>query len=97
MLNFTNWLTEIAGNKAIKGNDLRVFLVLLGQADTHRNSEITQVEIAKKLKIKPQQVNRSIQNLEENGVIKRLKINRLTYGFKLTTSHDNSEPYREKG
>jgi len=83
MLNFAKWLNRIAGNKEIKGNDLRVFLVLLGAADSYRNSEISQVEIAKILNVLPQQVNRSIQNLEKNGVIKRLQINRLTYGFKL--------------
>ena len=50
MLNFAKWFNRIAGNKEIKGNDLRVFLVLLGVADSYRNSEITQVEIAKILK-----------------------------------------------
>ncbi|MDJ0718054.1 MAG: winged helix-turn-helix domain-containing protein [Prochloraceae cyanobacterium] len=75
-----------ATNKALLGADLRVLLVLLSESDEYFNSSITQTEIARRLKNNPQQVNRSIQKLETNGIIKRLKINHLTYGFKLTIS-----------
>ncbi|MDJ0718733.1 MAG: winged helix-turn-helix domain-containing protein [Prochloraceae cyanobacterium] len=87
---FANWLNFAAANKALQGADLRVLLVLLSDSDQYFNSSITQTEIARRLKNNPQQVNRSIQNLETNGIIKRLKINHLTYGFKLAISTEES-------
>jgi len=81
--NFAAWLNKAATNPALQGKDFRVLLILLSESDKYLNSEITQADIARRLQNKPQNILRSINNLEAQGIIKRLKINRKTYGFKL--------------
>jgi len=87
---FADWLNKAATNKAIQGSDLRVLMILLSSADEYANSEISQVEIARRLDIKSQNVTKSITALENQGIIKRLKINRKTYGFKLKISPEEN-------
>ena len=76
----SQWLEDIANNLELKGQDLRVLLVLIANID-YLNVDISQVEIGKKLKIKKQSVNKSIQKLQKLGLIEKRFLSGKLVGY----------------
>ena len=79
----SQWLEDIANNRELKGQDLRVLLVLIANID-YLNVDISQVEIGKKLKIKKQSVNKSIQKLQKLGLIEKRFLSGKLVGYTFT-------------
>ena len=65
------FLEEFASRKDVTGEVLRVFLYLNARLDFENIIQVPQVEIAERLGLQPQNVNRSIKRLEELGIIIR--------------------------
>ncbi len=79
----SQWLEDIANNRELKGQDLRVLLVLIANID-YLNVDISQVEIGKKLSIKKQSVNKSIQKLQKLGLIEKRFLSGKLVGYTFT-------------
>ena len=76
-----NWLLEIASKKDLRGEDYRVLLVLLAKADS-QEVQISQLEIAKTLSVKPSQVSRAIARLNSLGLIDKNLIAGKLIGYR---------------
>lgn len=66
-----NFLRELALRKDVTGEVLRVFLYLNSRLDFENLIQVPQVEIAEELNLTKQNVNRSIKQLEDLGILIR--------------------------
>jgi hypothetical protein len=66
-----NALVEIAADREIGGEALRVFLYLSGRLDFENLIVVPQVEVAKALNMRPQAVSRALKLLVGKGIIVR--------------------------
>jgi predicted transcriptional regulator len=83
IMNSQEALKLLATDRDLKGETLRVLLLLLSQLDFENWIQITQKEIADTLEIKKQNVSKAVLLLEEKGIILRgPKIGRA-YAFRL--------------
>ena len=62
---------DILATSDLTGSDLKVFFALLAKIDYENLIAINQSEIAKKIGMKREHVNRSIKNLVANDVLFR--------------------------
>jgi predicted transcriptional regulator len=79
---YREWLEAIAANKDLRGEDLRVFLLLLANA-THSSVALTQTEMASKLQVSKTRVSRAIKRLFLKGIITKNQFlrNPIVYRF----------------
>ncbi|GFE72318.1 replication/maintenance protein RepL [Chroococcus sp. FPU101] len=83
VMNSQEALEQLATDDDLKGEAYKVLLLLLARLDFENWIQITQKEIAEKLKMKLPNVSRAISILEEKGIILRgPKIGR-SYAFRL--------------
>ena len=85
---FTDWLETVASSKQLSGEDFRVLLTLLANAEGF-TVEIPQTEIAQKLDLQATHVSRSIKNLCLNGFIKKKKIGGKLVGYHFVVAESN--------
>ncbi len=79
--NLKDWLTAIASNKNLRGEDYKVMLLLLANVD-YIITEISQAEIAQKLDMKLPNVCRAIKRLEKEKIIEKRQIGGKLCGYK---------------
>ena len=84
-----NWLETVASNKELSGEDFRVLLTLLANAEG-LSVEIPQTEIAQKLDLQTPHVSRAIKNLCSNGFIEKKKIAGKLVGYHFVVDESNS-------
>ena len=79
------WLEAIAKNKRLRGEDLRILILLIASTDKGKYIEIelSQAEIAKKLEIQPSGVCRSIKRLVNEKIINKKTIGGKLVGYEL--------------
>jgi DNA-binding transcriptional ArsR family regulator len=101
-MNSQEALEQLATDDDLKGEAYKVLLLLLARLDFENWIQITQKEIAEKLKMKLPNVSRAISLLEEKGIILRgPKIGR-SYAFRLNPHYGwkgkvkNLNDYRKK-
>ncbi len=85
---YRNWLETVASNKDLSGEDFRVLLTLLANAEGF-SVEIPQTEIAQKLALQTTHVSRSIKNLCNNGFIEKKKIGGKLVGYHFVVAEAN--------
>jgi predicted transcriptional regulator len=80
--NYRDWLEAIAANKDLRGEDLRVLLLLMANA-TNSRVEISQNEMARRLCVPRTCVTRAINRLFNKGIITKNQFNRnpIVYRF----------------
>ena len=76
-----DWLNKAASEKNLRGEDLRVLLVLLANADS-KEVLIAQAEIAKSLDFKQSRVSRAIKRLVSLNIIDRKMIAGKLVGYR---------------
>ncbi len=81
IINLEKWLTAIASNENLRGEDYKVMLLLLANVD-YIITEISQAEIAEKLNMKVPNVCRAIKRLEGEKIIEKRYIGSLLCGYK---------------
>lgn len=84
-----NWLETVASNKELSGEDFRVLLTLLANAEGF-SVEIPQTEIAQKLDLQTPHVSRAIKNLCSSGCIEKKKIAGKLVGYHFVVDESNS-------
>ncbi len=82
------WLEKIASEKKLRGEDYRVLLILLANAESEE-VEIAQTEIAQKLDIKQSRVSRAIKRLTELRIINKKLIAGKLVGYKFLIEGKN--------
>ena len=85
---YRNWLETVASNKDLSGEDFRVLLTLLANAEGF-SVEMPQTEIAQKLDLQTTHVSRSIKNLCSNGFIEKKKIGGKLVGYHFVVAKSN--------
>ena len=83
-----NWFRKIALNKNLRGEDYRVLLFLISNADGE-TIEISQAKIAKTLEFKQSRVSRAIKNLAEQKIISKIIIAEKLIGYRFLISEEN--------
>lgn len=83
-----NWFRKIALNKNLRGEDYRVLLFLISNADGE-TIEISQAKIAKTLEFKQSRVSRAIKNLAEQKIISKIIIAEKLIGYRFLISESN--------
>lgn len=69
-MTLTEWLLRIAKDREIRGEDLRVLLVLMAHADIN-TARVTQGEIARIVELTESNVSRSIRNLVKKEIVSK--------------------------
>ena len=81
---YRSWFYAIAANRNLRGEDLRLLLVLL--ANTNNDcAQITPIEIANQLGLRDSNVARAIKRLFEEGIIKKKKFAGKLIGYRFST------------
>lgn len=81
-MTLTEWLLRIARDRELRGEDLRVLLVLMAHADID-TARVTQGEIARILGLRESNVSRAIRKLCARDIIeKRTQAGKLI-GYRL--------------
>ena len=83
-----DWIEKIASDKNLRGEDFRVFLILLANAKQEQ-VEIAQTEIAQKLNIKQPRVSRAIGRLTSLGIINKKLIAGKLVGYEFLIKGSN--------
>ncbi|NJO93164.1 MAG: MarR family transcriptional regulator [Hydrococcus sp. RM1_1_31] len=81
---YREWLEAIAANKDLRGEDLRVFLLLLANA-THSSIALSQTEMASKLQVSKTRVSRAIKRLFLKGIITKNQFTRNPIVYRFST------------
>lgn len=76
-----DWLLKIASERNLRGEDLRVFLILLANAEKEE-VRIAQTEIAKSLNLKQSRVSRAIKRLVALEIISKKLIAGKLVGYR---------------
>ena len=76
-------LEELAEDRDLTGETLRIFLLLSARLDFENWIQISQKEIADRLSMKKQNVSRSIKMLESKGIILKAKANGKNNAYRL--------------
>ncbi|MDJ0633712.1 MAG: hypothetical protein QNJ34_11045 [Xenococcaceae cyanobacterium MO_188.B29] len=84
-----NWIRKVALTQNLRGEDYRVLLLLLSEADG-TTVEISQAEIAKHLNYQQPRVCRSLKNLTTNKIITKKWIGGKLVGYRFLISEENS-------
>ena len=83
-----DWIRKVALNKNLRGEDYRVLLFLLSNADEF-TVEISQAEIARNLEYKQPRVSRAIKRLSEFKIIKKILISGKLIGYRFLIEGEN--------
>ncbi len=86
MMTFQDSLINIATDKDMTGETLKVMLLLMGNLDFENYIHVKQVELAKTLEMQKTNVSRSIKLLVNKGIILKVKEGR-TAGYKLNPNY----------
>ena len=76
-----DWIRRAAQHKSLRGEDYRVLLFLLSNADGE-TVEISQAEIARSLEYKQPRVSRALKRLDEFKIIKKIFIAGKLSGYR---------------
>lgn len=82
-MNSQEALEELAEDKDLTGEALRIFLLLSARLDFENWIQISQKEIAEKLGLKKQNVSRSMKMLESKGIVLRATSTGKTNAYRL--------------
>lgn len=88
---YREWLEAIAANKDLRGEDLRVFLLLLANA-THSSVDLTQNEMASRLQLSKTRISRAIKRLFLKGIITKNQLNRNPIVYRFSTQEVEPKP-----
>lgn len=83
-----DWMRKIATHKHLRGEDYRVLLFLLSNADGS-TVEISQIEIAQSLEFKQSRVSRAIKRLTELKIISKKFIAGKLVGYHFLIEEPN--------
>ena len=83
-----DWIKKAATHKNLRGEDYRVLLLLLSEADGH-TVDISQAEIAQKLKYQQPRVCRALKNLTTNNIIAKKWVGGKLVGYHFLISESN--------
>jgi len=85
------WLESIAKNQKLRGEDLRILILLIARTEKGEfvEIELSQVEIANLLNIKASGVCRSIKRLAEQNIINKKVIGGKLVGYELNLTTDS--------
>ncbi len=83
-----DWIRKAALNKNLRGEDYRVLLFLLSNADGF-TVEISQAEIARELEYKQPRVSRALSRLDEFKIIKKIFISGKLSGYRFLIEGEN--------
>ena len=83
-----NWIRKIALDKSLRGEDSRVLLLLLSEAEG-TTVEISQAEIAQNLKYQQPRVCRALKNLTTNKIIAKKWVGGKLVGYRFLISEEN--------
>ena len=83
-----DWIRKVALNKNLRGEDYRVLLFLLSNADEF-TVEISQAEIARSLEYKQPRVSRALRRLDEFKIIKKIFIAGKLVGYRFLIEEPN--------
>ena len=83
-----DWMRKIATHKHLRGEDYRVLLFLLSNADGS-TVEISQAEIAQSLEFKQSRVSRAIKRLTELKIISKKFIAGKLVGYRFLIEEPN--------
>ncbi|MDJ0634781.1 MAG: helix-turn-helix domain-containing protein [Xenococcaceae cyanobacterium MO_188.B29] len=83
-----DWMRKVALNKNLRGEDYRVLLFLLSNADG-TTVEISQAEIARSLEYKQPRVSRALKRLDEFKIIKKIFIAGKLVGYRFLIEEPN--------
>jgi predicted transcriptional regulator len=86
MMTFQDSLINIATDKDMTGETLKVMLLLMGNLDFENYIHIKQVELAKTLEMQKTNISRSMRILVDKGIILKVKEGR-TAGYKLNPQY----------
>ena len=81
IINLEEWLTAIASNENLRGEDYKVMFLLLANVD-YVIAEISLAEIALKLNMKVPNVCRAIKRLEGEKIIEKRYTGKKLCGYK---------------
>ncbi len=81
-------MRKVALNKNLRGEDYRVLLFLLSNADG-TTVEISQAEIARSLEYKQPRVSRALKRLDEFKIIKKIFIAGKLVGYRFLIEEPN--------
>lgn len=68
---FQDALQDLALNRAIDGEALRVLMFLFGQLDWENHLPVSATDVAMRMKIHRQSVHRALRKLQEAGVLEK--------------------------
>ncbi len=83
-----DWIRKIALDKNLRGEDYRVLLLLLSEADGH-TVDISQAEIAQNLKYQQPRVSRALKNLTTEKIIAKRWVEGKLIGYRFLISESN--------
>ncbi len=83
-----DWIRKVALNKNLRGEDYRVLLFLLSNADGE-TVEISQAYLARSLKYKQPRVSRALKRLDEFKIIKKIFIAGKLIGYRFLIEGEN--------
>lgn len=80
-------LQELAKDRELTGETLRVFLLLCGTLDFENWIQISQTEIAKELTLKKPNVSRAMKMLETKGIVLKVKMQGAGQAYRLNPDY----------
>ena len=83
-----DWIRKAAQHKSLRGEDYRVLLLLLSNADGE-TVEISQAEISRSLEYKQPRVSRALSRLDEFKIIKKIFIAGKLVGYRFLIEEPN--------
>lgn len=83
IMNSQEALEELAEDKELTGETLRIFLLLSARLDFENWIQISQKEIAEKLGMKKQNVSRSMKILESKSIILKIEASGRSNAYRL--------------
>jgi len=83
-----DWIRKAAQHKNLRGEDYRVLLMLISNADGE-TVEISQAEIARSLEYKQPRVSRALKRLDEFKIIKKIFIAGKLIGYRFLIEGEN--------